>query len=58
MGMITPPVGMNVYVIHGITKVPTPTIFRGVGPFLLADVVELLFLIAIPELSLFLPSLM
>ena len=58
MGMITPPVGMNVYVIHGITKVPMSTIFRGIGPFLIADVVELAFLIAIPEISTFLPSLM
>lgn len=58
MGMITPPVGMNVYVIHGITKVPMATIFRGIGPFLIADVVELAFLIAIPEISTFLPSLM
>lgn len=58
MGMITPPVGMNVYVIHGITKVPMTTIFRGIGPFLIADVVELAFLIAIPEISTFLPSLM
>jgi C4-dicarboxylate transporter, DctM subunit len=58
MGMITPPVGMNVYVIHGITKVPMPTIFRGIFPFLIADVAELAFLIAIPEISTFLPSLM
>ena len=57
MGMITPPVGMNVYVIHGITKVPMATIFRGIGPFLIADVIELAFLIAIPEISTFLPSL-
>ncbi len=58
MGMITPPVGMNVYVLHGITKVPMTTIFRGIWPFLIADVVELAFLIAIPEISTFLPSLM
>ena len=58
MGMITPPVGMNVYVIHGITKVPMATIFRGIFPFLIADVAELAFLIAIPEISTFLPSLM
>ncbi len=57
MGMITPPVGMNVYVLHGITKVPMSTIFRGIGPFLIADVIELAFLIAIPEISTFLPSL-
>ena len=58
MGMITPPVGMNVYVIHGITRVPMQTIFRGVWPFLIADVLELALLIAIPEISLFLPGLM
>jgi tripartite ATP-independent transporter DctM subunit len=58
MGLISPPVGLNVYVIHGITKVPMPTIFRGVIPFLLADICELILLISIPQLSLFLPELM
>lgn len=58
MGMITPPVGMNVYVIHGITKVPMQTIFRGVMPFLVADVCELVLLLFIPQISLFLPNLM
>jgi C4-dicarboxylate transporter, DctM subunit len=55
--MITPPVGMNVYVIHGITKVPMPTIFKGIGPFLATDVAHVALLIAIPEISTFLPSL-
>ena len=58
MGLISPPVGLNVFVLHGITKVPMPTIFRGVIPFLVADVLELILLISIPQLSLFLPSLM
>lgn len=58
MGLITPPVGLNVYVIHGITKVPMPTIFRGVIPFLITDVIGLILLICIPQLSLFLPGLM
>ena len=58
MGMITPPVGMNVYVIHGITKVPMPTIFKGIGPFLVADVLQVAALIALPQISTFLPSLM
>ena len=57
MGMITPPVGMNVYVIHGITKVPMPTIFKGIGPFLVTDVAHVALLIAIPEISTFLPNL-
>ncbi len=57
MGMITPPVGMNVYVINGITRVPLQTIFRGVTPFLLADVCQLILLLAIPQITLFLPNL-
>lgn len=58
MGLITPPVGLNVFVLHGITDVPMHTIFRGVIPFLIADVCELALLIALPQLSLFLPGMM
>jgi C4-dicarboxylate transporter, DctM subunit len=57
MGLITPPVGMNVYVIQGITGERMGTIFRGVIPFLLADVVHIAILIAIPQITLFLPGL-
>lgn len=41
MGLITPPVGLNVYVIQGITGEPMGTIFRGVIPFIMADVCEI-----------------
>ena len=58
MGLITPPVGLNVFVLHGITKAPMQTIFRGVIPFLVADVAELILLIMIPQITLFLPNLM
>ncbi len=58
MGLITPPVGLNVYIIQGITGEPMGTIFKGVMPFILADLVEIAFLIAIPQLTLFLPNLM
>ncbi|SDO34768.1 TRAP transporter large permease [Desulforhopalus singaporensis] len=58
MGLITPPVGLNVFVLHGITGTPMQTIFKGVLPFLVADVIELILLISIPQLSLFLPNLM
>jgi C4-dicarboxylate transporter DctM subunit len=58
MGLITPPVGLNVYIIHGITRVPMGTIFKGVIPFLIADILEIMLLIAIPEITLFLPGLM
>jgi tripartite ATP-independent transporter DctM subunit len=58
MGLITPPVGLNVYVLHGITQTLMQTIFKGVIPFLIADVAELILLIMIPQISLFLPNLM
>lgn len=59
MGLITPPVGLNVYVIHGVARgVPMQDIFRGIIPFLLSDVFHVALLISIPQLSLFLPSLM
>jgi TRAP-type C4-dicarboxylate transport system permease large subunit len=59
MGLITPPVGLNVFIIKGVAKdAPIGTIFRGIFPFLFADVCQVVLLIAIPQLSLFLPSLM
>lgn len=58
MGLITPPVGLNVYVIQGITGEPMGTIFKGVVPFLIADICEIILLIAIPQITLFLPNLM
>ncbi|MGI1677912.1 MAG: TRAP transporter large permease [Cellvibrionaceae bacterium] len=59
IALITPPVGMNVFVIHGISKnIPLKTIFLGVIPFLIADFFHLALLIAIPVITLFLPSLM
>ena len=58
IGVITPPVGMNVYIIYGVAKdVPLYTIFRGIVPFLIADLCHVALLIAVPQLSLFLPSL-
>lgn len=60
IGLITPPVGMNVYVINSVTgkDVPLETIFRGVGWFLLCEVVVVSLLIAFPEISLFLTGFM
>jgi tripartite ATP-independent transporter DctM subunit len=59
MGLITPPVGLNVFIIKGVAKdVPIGTIFRGIFPFLFADLCQVTLLIAFPRLSLFLPSLM
>jgi len=59
MGVITPPVGLNVYVVQSVaTDVPLGTIFKGAFPLLLAIVAITLFLIFVPQLALFLPSLM
>ena len=59
IGLITPPVGLNVYIIKGIaTDIPMATIFRGIMPFIIADFCHLTLLIAAPQLALFLPGLM
>jgi C4-dicarboxylate transporter DctM subunit len=59
MGVITPPVGVNVYVIKGIAEdVPIETIFKGIFPFLAALVVEVAILLAFPIVATFLPSFM
>jgi C4-dicarboxylate transporter DctM subunit len=58
IGLITPPVGLNVFVIHSLAKdVPMIDTFRGVVPFLMADMVRLTLVVAIPTLSLLLPHL-
>lgn len=52
MGMITPPVGMNLFVISAMARdIPTAAIFRGVGPFIAAECCRLTLLIAVPGLS-------
>jgi tripartite ATP-independent transporter DctM subunit len=58
MGMILPPVGINVYVIQGITGVPMMTIFRGITYFVIADFIEILLLMIFPQLATFIPNMM
>lgn len=59
MGVITPPVGVNVYVVYGVADdVPLMKIFRGVLPMLLALLICNLILLFFPQIALFLPSLM
>ncbi len=58
MGVITPPVGANVYVVAGVAKgVDVMEIFRGVWPYLLAIFLSIAILIAFPSIALFLPEL-
>jgi C4-dicarboxylate transporter DctM subunit len=58
IGMATPPVGMNVYVVSATTKVPLEDVFKGTAPLLAMDAVSLVLLIAFPALSTWLPSTM
>src|SRR5205814_2086798 len=59
IGLISPPVGMNMFVLRTlIPELSTATIFSGVLPFMWADVVRLAILVAFPWLSLWLPSMM
>jgi len=59
IGMITPPIGINVFVLHGMAKeIPLGTIFRGITPFLIADLVRLVILVLFPTIALWLPRVL
>jgi len=58
MGVLTPPIGLNAFVVNGVTKVPVGEIFHGLTPFIIVMAFGLALLIAFPQISLFLPSLM
>ena len=59
ISLITPPVGLNVYVLKGVVgDVSTATIFKGVTQFWIVDIIRLALLVLIPSLVLFLPNLM
>jgi tripartite ATP-independent transporter DctM subunit len=57
MGIILPPMAVNVFVVAGIAKVPLGTVYKGVYPFLVGLVICNLLVLFIPQLSLWLPSL-
>ena len=59
IGMICPPVGLNVFVLHGMRKdISLGTIYRGIVPFLCADVVRLALILIFPAIVLWLPQMM
>jgi tripartite ATP-independent transporter DctM subunit len=59
IGTITPPVGLNVFVVKAVApEVPITRIFRGIFPFWAVDMVRLFILVSIPQISLFLPNVM
>ena len=60
ISLITPPLGMNVFVLGSLNKdvVSTSTVFKGMTPFLVVDIIRLLLLTLIPAITLFLPELL
>ncbi|WP_118136340.1 TRAP transporter large permease [Oceanicella sp. SM1341] len=59
ISLITPPIGMNAFVLRAtLPDIPIQTIFRGLAPFILADILRLALLVLVPWVTLFLPSLM
>ena len=64
MGVITPPVGINVYVVYGVAKnvleqeIPLEKIFKGIFPFLIAVILGVIILMIFPIIILYLPNLM
>ena len=59
MALVTPPVGMNVWVVSGIAKdVPMEVIFKGIWPFVVVELIFVIILIAFPQIVLFLPQML
>jgi tripartite ATP-independent transporter DctM subunit len=59
IGQVTPPVGINVFALAGVAKdVPLGTIFKGIFPFVVADIFRVMLIFFFPALALWLPTLM
>jgi len=60
IGLLTPPVGFNVYIVKSVVgdSIPLETIFRGVGWFLVAEFFTMVLLIVFPSISTVLPNAM
>lgn len=57
--LITPPIGLNCFVVNGVRPdIPLSEVFKGVGPFFIADVATIAVLIAFPEIITWLPKMM
>ena len=56
IGLLTPPVGLNLFIVSATSKVPVATVARGVTPFVIAELVVLAILVAFPQISLWLPG--
>ncbi|MBL6958762.1 MAG: TRAP transporter large permease [Rhodospirillales bacterium] len=59
IGLITPPIGMNVFVLQGVARdIPINTVYRGIVPFLVVDLMRLVVLTVFPGLALWLPTVL
>jgi C4-dicarboxylate transporter DctM subunit len=58
LATMTPPVGMNLYIVHGVTKIPMADVIRGSFPFMILLIVGLIIFAFVPQFSLWLPSVM
>jgi tripartite ATP-independent transporter DctM subunit len=58
IGLITPPMGLNAFVVSSTTQVPVRLVFRGVWPFVVTELIILALLVAVPEISLWVPGQM
>ena len=58
IGMIMPPVGINLFVIQGVAGLPLQTVVRGITPFVVADCFRMLIIAMVPALATWLPSMM
>ena len=58
IGFMTPPVGLNAFVVHGVTQVPLARVFRGTLPFAIVMLMGLIILVVFPQIVLFLPGIM
>ena len=58
IGLVTPPLGMNVFIVSSVSKVPLETVFKGAGIMLIFEAVILALVLLFPEIALWLPSTM
>jgi len=58
IGIILPPMAINVFVVSGVTKVPIGTIYKGIYPFIVGMYICLFIFLFFPQISLWLPNLL
>ena len=56
IGLITPPMGMNVFVVAGVTRMPVTEVFKGIWPFVVTELIVLALLVMLPPLALWFPA--